>query len=165
MFGKLFSRNISKSEEIFAYATGTLIKIEDVPDPVFSEKSMGEGVAILPADGKIFAPADGEVILLAQTKHAIALKTTLGEEILIHIGLETVNLNGKGINVFVKVGDKVKKGQKIAEIDLEFIKENASSTVIPLVITNSEENSFDFQWESVKEVKAGETKLFKATLK
>ncbi|WP_242851230.1 PTS glucose transporter subunit IIA [Clostridium sp. DMHC 10] len=103
--------------------------------------------------------------MLAQTKHAIALKTTLGEEILIHIGLETVNLNGKGINVFVKVGDKVKKGQKIAEIDLEFIKENASSTVIPLVITNSEENSFDFQWESVKEVKAGETKLFKATLK
>ncbi|MFL0252967.1 PTS glucose transporter subunit IIA [Clostridium neuense] len=165
MFEKLFSKKNNKSEEIFAYASGTFVKIEDVPDPVFSEKSMGEGVAILPVDGQILAPADGEIILIAPTKHALALKTTLGEEILIHIGLETVNLGGQGINAFVKVGDKVLKGQKIIEIDLDFIKKNASSTVIPLVITNSEENRFDFQWENVREVKAGETKLFKATLK
>lgn len=165
MFGKLFSRNNSKSEEIFAYASGTFVKIEDVPDPVFSEKSMGEGVAILPVDGQILAPADGEIILVAPTKHALALRTTFGQEILIHIGLETVNLGGQGIDVFVKVGDKVLKGQKIVQIDLEFIKKNASSTVIPLVITNSEENHFNFQWENVKEVKAGETRLFKTTLK
>lgn len=165
MFEKLFSKKNKKSEEIFAYASGTFVRIEDVPDPVFSEKSMGEGVAILPTDSKILAPADGEIILVAPTKHALALKTTLGEEILIHIGLETVNLGGQGIDVFVKVGDKVLKGQKIVEIDLGFIEKNANSTVIPLVVTNSEEDRFDFQWENVKEVKAGETKLFKATLK
>jgi len=165
MFEKLFSKKNNKSEEIFAYASGIFVKIEDVPDPVFSEKSMGEGVAILPSDGQILAPVDGEIILVAPTKHALALKTMLGEEILIHIGLETVNLGGQGIDVFVKVGDKVLKGQKIVEIDLDFIQKNANSTVIPLVVTNSEEDRFDFQWENVKEVKAGETKLFKAALK
>ncbi|PJI08592.1 MULTISPECIES: PTS sugar transporter subunit IIA [Clostridium] len=165
MFGKLFSKKANKNEDIFAYASGSLIKIEDVPDPVFSEKSMGDGIAILPVDEKILAPADGEIILIAQTKHALALRTTLGQELLIHIGLETVKLNGMGIDVLVRVGDKVTKGQNIANIDLEFIKKNADSTIIPMVITNSEENCFSFDWENVKEVRAGETKLFRANLK
>ncbi|URZ17735.1 PTS sugar transporter subunit IIA [Clostridium felsineum] len=165
MFGKLFSRNSNKVEAIFAYASGELLKIEDVPDPVFSEKSMGEGIAILPTDGRIVAPADGEIILISPTKHALALKTTLGQEILIHIGLETVALNGQGIEVLIGLGDKVVRGQNIVNIDLKFIEKNASSTVIPMVITNSEEDIFNFEWENIKEVKAGETKLFKASLK
>ena len=140
MFEKLFSKNIS--EHIFAYASGDLIKIEDVPDPVFSQKLMGEGVAILPSDGQIFAPADGKIILIAETKHAFGLRTALGEEILIHIGLETVKLNGQGFNFLVKLGDKVKKGQNVVEVDLDFIKKNAISTIIPMVIKMTCRRSF-----------------------
>lgn len=163
MFKKLFSKNISES--IFAYASGDLVKIEDIPDPVFSQKLMGEGVAILPSNGQILAPVDGEIILIAETKHAFALRTALGEEILIHIGLETMNLNGQGFNFFIKLGDKVKKGQIIVEADLDFIKENASSTIIPIIITNSNEDRFNFKWEDISKVKAGETKLFETRLK
>ncbi|AQR98043.1 MULTISPECIES: PTS sugar transporter subunit IIA [Clostridium] len=163
MFNKLFSKNISES--IFAYASGDLVKIEDIPDPVFSQKLMGEGVAILPSNGQIFAPVDGEIILIAETKHAFALRTALGEEILIHIGLETMNLNGQGFNFHIKLGDKVKKGQIIVEADLDFIKENASSTIIPMIITNSNEDRFNFKWEDINKVKAGETKLFETQLK
>ncbi|AAK81357.1 PTS system glucose-specific IIA component [Clostridium acetobutylicum] len=165
MFKKLFSKNSNRVESVFAYASGKLLNIEDVPDPIFSEKSMGEGVAILPSDGRIVAPVDGEIILIAPTKHALALKTTLGQEILIHIGLETVMLNGQGIELLIGLGDKVVAGQNIANIDLDFIKKNASSTVIPMVITNSEEDLFDFEWEDVNEVSAGETKIFKASCK
>ncbi|WP_160687525.1 PTS glucose transporter subunit IIA [Clostridium sp. C2-6-12] len=163
MFKKLFSKNIRES--IFAYASGDFVKIEDVPDPVFSKKLMGEGVAILPSNGQILAPVDGEIILIAETKHAFALRTALGEEILIHIGLETLNLNGQGFNFFVKLGDKVKKGQIIVDVDLDFINENASSTIIPMVVTNSNENRFDFKWENINKVKAGETKLLETQLK
>ncbi|AGF59377.1 PTS system glucose-specific IIA component [Clostridium saccharoperbutylacetonicum] len=163
MFKKLFSKNISES--IFAYASGDLVKIEDIPDPVFSQKLMGEGVAILPSNGQILAPVDGEIILIAETKHAFALRTALGEEILIHIGLETMNLKGQGFNFHIKLGDKVKKGQIIVEADLDFIKENASSTIIPMIITNSNEDRFNFKWEDINKVKAGETKLFETQLK
>ena len=163
MFKKLFSKKIS--EPIFAYASGDLIKIEDVPDPVFSQKLMGEGVAILPSDGQILAPVDGEIILIAETKHAFALRTALGEELLIHIGLETMNFKGQGFNFLAKLGDKVTKGQSIVEVDLDFIKQNGSSTIIPMVITNSTEDCFNFKWENVKKVKAGETKLFETRLK
>lgn len=163
MFKKLFSKNISES--IFAYASGDLVKIEDIPDPVFSQKLMGEGVAILPSNGQILAPVDGEIILIAETKHAFALRTALGEEILIHIGLETMTLNGQGFNFHIKLGDKVKKGQIIVDADLDFIKENAISTIIPMIIINSNEDRFNFKWEDINKVKAGETKLFETRLK
>jgi sugar PTS system EIIA component len=163
VFKKLFSKNISES--IFAYASGDLVKIEDIPDPVFSQKLMGEGVAILPSNGQILAPVDGEIILIAETKHAFALRTALGEEILIHIGLETMKLNGQGFNFLIKLGDKVKKGQLVVEVNLDFIKENASSTIIPMIITNSNEHRYTFKWEDINKVKAGETKLFETQLK
>lgn len=163
MFKKLFSKNIDES--IFAYASGDFVKIEDVPDPVFSKKLMGEGVAILPSNGQILAPVDGEIILIAETKHAFALRTALGEEILIHIGLETMNLNGQGFNFFVNLGDKVKKGQLIVDVDLDFIKENACNTIIPMIVTNSNENRFNFKWENINKIKAGETKLLVTQLK
>lgn len=127
MFKKLFKKQTA-SEEIVSPANGELMKIEDVPDPVFSQKLMGEGIAVLPSDGRIVAPASGEIIQLAETKHAFGIKTDLGAEILVHIGLETVALKGQGFNPAVKVGDKVSKGQLIIEADLEFISKNAAST-------------------------------------
>jgi sugar PTS system EIIA component len=167
MFNKLLNKlSIKKNnEEIFAHASGELIKIENVPDPIFSEKMMGEGIAILPSRGEIVAPADGEIIMIAETKHAFALRTALGEELLVHIGLETVELKGQGFNVLVKLGDKVVKGQLVVEADLEFIKKNASSTIIPMVVTNNAQGCFHFEWENIKEVKAGETKVFTTSIK
>lgn len=163
ILGKL-SKNI-KDEEVFAYTSGKIVKIEKVPDPIFSEKMMGEGIAIMPSDGKVVAPIDGEIIMIAETKHAFALRTALGEEILIHIGLETVELKGEGFTSFVKVGDKVTRGQSIIEADLEYIEKNANSKLIILVITNSLEGKYNFEWENTQEVKVGETKLFSTCLK
>lgn len=164
MFKKLFKKQ-AVSEEIVSPASGKSMKIEDVPDPIFSQKMMGEGIAVLPSDGKIVAPVSGEIIQLAETKHAFGIKTDLGAEILVHIGLETVALKGQGFNPVVKVGDHVSKGQLIIEVDLDFIREHAASTIIPMVITNSSENLFTFTWEPLKEVTSGESEVMTLQLK
>jgi PTS system glucose-specific IIA component len=124
---------------ITAPLNGKVVDITEVPDPVFSQKMMGEGVAIEPTDGHVVSPIDGEVVSLFPTKHAIGLKTKSGLELLIHIGLETVNLNGEGFEGHVQAGDKVKRGDKLISFDLEFIKEKAKSTITPIIITNADE--------------------------
>ena len=93
---------------ILAPLTGKAVPLSEVPDSVFSEKVLGDGVAIIPADGKIVSPVDGEVISVADTRHAFGLRTADGVELLIHVGLETVHLNGACFQVFVKPGDQVK---------------------------------------------------------
>ncbi|WP_099223189.1 PTS sugar transporter subunit IIA [Listeria costaricensis] len=158
MFKKLFKHE--KNETVYAHATGQLISLEEVPDPVFNQKMMGEGIAVQPVDGRVVAPADGEIIQIAETKHAFGIRTELGEEILVHIGLETVALKGEGFQVKVALGDKVKRGQTIIEADLAYIAQHASSTVIPMVVTNSAEGQFEFDWQTNLEVKAGETPVF-----
>lgn len=163
MFKKMFKKD--KEEAVFAPATGQFVKLEEVPDPVFSQKMMGEGVAVKPTNGTIVAPATGEIIQVAETKHAFGIRTELGQEILVHIGLETVALKGEGFNVLVKLGDKVTAGQPVVEADIDFIEKNASSTVIPVVVTNSMENKFDFDWKNVTDVVAGETVVFESKTK
>ncbi|MEC5272727.1 PTS glucose transporter subunit IIA [Caldifermentibacillus hisashii] len=140
MFKKFFSKNttIPKTIELKAYASGTIVKLEDVPDPVFSEKMMGDGIAIEPIEGKIVSPVDGEIIQVFPTKHAIGIKTNNGVEILIHIGLETVAMNGEGFNAHVSQGEKVKVGDVLVTFDLELVKEKAKSTIIPIIITNTD---------------------------
>lgn len=120
MFKKFLKK--SKQEVLFAHVTGQVIALEDVPDPVFNQKMMGEGIAIKPETGTIVAPIDGKIIQLAETKHAFGIRTDMGQEILVHIGLETVSLNGEGFNVLVSVGDKVKVGDPIVEADLILLK-------------------------------------------
>lgn len=115
---------------------GELIPITEVPDPVFAQKMMGEGFAIVPAAGVVVAPVDGEVSNIFPSKHAIGIKSNTGYEILIHIGLDTVHLNGKGFTVLVKEGEKISKGQEIMKFDLEFIKKSAPSAITPVVFTN-----------------------------
>lgn len=163
MFKKMFKKE--KDEIIYAHATGSFVPLEEVPDPVFSGKMMGEGIAIKPTDGTIVAPVDGEIIQLAETKHAFGIRTALGEEILVHIGLETVALKGEGFEVLTKLGAKVKKGEPLIKADLAYIEENATSTIIPMVVTNSPEDKFDFDWKQVTETVAGETEVFVTTLK
>ena len=93
-----------------------------VPDSVFSEKVLGDGVAIIPADGKIVSPVDGEISTVAETSHAYGFTSEGGQEVLVHVGLETVSLNGECFKVYGKAGDKVKAGDLVAEVDLQYIE-------------------------------------------
>lgn len=139
MFKKLFGKSPKQTEETFiAPLTGTVKKIEDVPDPVFSQKMMGDGIAIEPTDGEVVSPVDGEIVQFFHTRHAIGIRSNTGLEILIHVGLDTVTMNGDGFTGHVKEGDKVKAGDKLISFDLELIKEKATSTITPVVITNGD---------------------------
>ncbi|WP_044749420.1 glucose-specific PTS transporter subunit IIBC [Bacillus alveayuensis] len=129
----------SKHLEFVSPLTGELHPITDVPDQVFSGKMMGDGIAILPKEGKVISPIDGKVINVFPTKHAIGLKSHDGYEILIHFGIDTVNLKGEGFTVHVTEGDTVKKGQILLEANLEYIQENAPSIMTPIVFTNLQE--------------------------
>ncbi|MGG3772797.1 PTS sugar transporter subunit IIA [Heyndrickxia faecalis] len=132
---KLFSKKAA-AEELVAPMSGKVVQIEDVPDEVFSRKMIGDGIAIEPDEGVVVSPVDGEVVQFFPTKHAVGLKTKSGLEILIHIGMETVALNGEGFEGFVQQGDRVKAGDKLVSFDLEQIRERAESIISPVVITN-----------------------------
>ena len=166
MLKKLFGKKeeVIKEETIMAPLTGSLVQLEEVPDPVFSQKMLGDGIAIMPTDGIVVAPFDAEIVQVFPTKHAIGLRGKSGVEVLIHIGLETVGLNGEGFETFIKQGDKVSKGDKLVKFDMNFINENASSLVTPITITNGEVvETFTISDEST--VVAGETTLIQVKLK
>ncbi|WHY86884.1 PTS glucose transporter subunit IIA [Neobacillus novalis] len=159
--------NFFKKEPVDFYTpvSGKIVPLEEVPDPVFSQKMMGDGLAVIPSAGNIVSPVNGTVILVAATKHAVGLRADDGTEILIHVGLETVALDGKGFNVAVKDGDKVSAGQLLIEVDLEYISTNAKSTITPIVITNSEDGKKQYVFTEEKEGTAGKTVLFTASAK
>lgn len=128
------------SGETFIYPLkGETVSLADVPDQVFSEKMMGEGFAIDPAEGKVVAPADGEIISIFPTKHAIGFKSASGTEILIHVGIDTVTLNGEGFEAHVTSGQAVKQGELLLTFDLDYIKQHAASAVTPVIFTNASE--------------------------
>ena len=129
----------NKKEEFSSYVEGRMADISEAPDEAFAGKLMGDGVVMFPKGNVIYAPADATVETVFPTKHAIGLKTKEGTEILLHVGIDTVKLDGKGFTVFVKDGDSVKKGDTLMEVDLEYIANNAASTAIPMVFTNLEE--------------------------
>lgn len=165
MFKKLFGKKeVVKRETVMAPLTGTVRQLEEVPDPVFAEKMMGEGIAIEPTAGIVVAPFTGEVVQLFPTKHAIGIKGESGLELLIHVGLETVTLNGEGFEAFVKQGDHVKAGDKLIEFDMNIIKEKATSTITPIIMTNGDDvESFEITTDTT--VVAGESKLIDVQLK
>ncbi|WP_085991625.1 PTS sugar transporter subunit IIA [Oceanobacillus senegalensis] len=158
MFKNLFKKG-KKEEKLVASMNGKVVKLEDVPDPVFNQKMMGEGIAVEPSEGEVFSPVDGKVLQIPDSKHAIGLETDQGTEILLHVGLETVALEGKGFTPNVNVGDKVSAGQSLMTFDLEFIRENASSVITPMVITNSKDIDKEISLAEEPEAKAGETVL------
>lgn len=127
-----------KQEIIASPLIGNVVALENVPDEVFASGAMGKGIAIDPSDGVIVAPANAEVSLVFPTNHAIGLKTENGAEILIHIGMDTVSLAGKGFKNFVEVGDKVTPGQKLLEFDLNAIKAAGLPVITPIIITNTD---------------------------
>ncbi|MBU8565289.1 PTS system trehalose-specific EIIBC component [Virgibacillus pantothenticus] len=126
-------------QAIYAPLSGNVISLEKVADPTFSQKMMGEGLAIEPSTGKVVAPFSGKVVQLFPTKHAIGLESDTGIELLIHIGLETVSLDGEGFDAFVKQGDRVQKGDTLLIFDMDLIKKKGFNLVTPIIITNSAE--------------------------
>lgn len=153
------NENKSKSipQVILAPLTGKAVPLSEVPDPVFSEKVLGDGVAIIPADGKIVSPVDGEISTVAETGHAYGFTSENGQEVLVHVGLETVSLNGECFKVYGKAGDKVKAGDLVAEVDLEYLKEKEINPITPVLICSDTEGK-ELQYIE-GDVKAGESEV------
>ena len=124
----------NKVLSVIAPLSGKVVALEQVPDPVFAEKALGEGAAIIPESGKIYSPVDGEVASVAATQHAFGFSSTDGLDVLVHVGLETVALNGEGFTVHVKEGDKVKAGDLVAEVDLKFLESKNLNPITPVII-------------------------------
>ena len=122
------------SFKITSPLSGKVVPLSDVKDEVFSQKVLGDGVAIIPENGKILSPVDGVITTVAETKHAFGFRSDDGLDVMVHFGLETVALKGEGFTVKVKEGDKVKKGQLIAEVDMELIKQKNINPITPVVI-------------------------------
>ena len=125
---------------ILSPLTGTAVALEEVPDPVFSQKIIGDGVAIIPRDGKLVSPIDGEVVSVAETLHAYGLRSKDGIEVMVHFGLETVALKGEFFTCHVKQGDKVKAGDLLAEADIQMLEEKQVNLITPVLICGGMEN-------------------------
>ena len=139
-FDKLFGKKEdTRGNFIYAPLAGKCVSVTEVPDPTFAEGLLGNGVAIIPADGKVYAPCNAKVDMMFDTGHAVSLVAESGTEILIHVGLETVGLNGAPFTVHVKNGDSVKKGDLLFEADLEAIKAAGLNTITPVLICNTDD--------------------------
>ncbi|GEL06444.1 PTS sugar transporter subunit IIA [Rummeliibacillus stabekisii] len=136
MFKGFFKKDTIEDPSLTMPLEGRIIPIEEVPDPVFSQKMMGDGFAIVPTNSTVVSPVNGKVISVFPTKHAINLLDDQGREILLHIGLETVSLNGLGFTPFVKDGQKVKKGDRLMDVDFDTIKKKVPSIISSVVFTN-----------------------------
>ena len=135
MFGSIFGK---KKQRFASPFTGELRSITETPDEAFAEKMNGDGFMVSPSDGVVLAPADSVVNFVFETKHALGLTTTEGLEYLLHVGIDTVNLQGKYFTPEVKAGDKVKKGDLLLTFDLDAVKAAGYDTVIPVIVTNTD---------------------------
>lgn len=144
-----------KDYKIFSPGVGNIINLSDVDDQVFSSKALGNGFALEPTEGTIYAPFSGKILSIFPTKHAIGLLSDSGIELLIHIGLDTVELNGKYFETFVIENEHVRRGQKLISFDLEGIKSEGYNTQIPIIITNSSSYS-DFEIANLGETKVND---------
>ena len=120
--------------------TGTVIPLEEVPDEAFAGAMMGDGAAIVPTDGIVQAPADGEVTFVFPTKHAVGFRTDVGHEMLIHVGIDTVSLSGDGFEAFVSDGDHVRAGEPLLKVDIRKIGDRVPSMATPVLFTDLAEN-------------------------
>jgi PTS system beta-glucosides-specific IIC component len=151
----LLSKFVKRKPILIAAAMAGEIKpISQSPDPVFAEKTLGDGYVVFPSDGHVYAPADGKIEALFPTGHAVGMKLNSGVEVLIHIGIDTVKLDGEGFTQHVKIGDSVEKGKLLVTVDLELITGKGLSTATPVVISDPKDKKI----ELIKEgnVAAGE---------
>ncbi|CAI1843162.1 N-acetylglucosamine-specific PTS transporter subunit IIBC [Serratia plymuthica] len=146
-------------ETLVAPVTGEVVLLDQVPDEAFASKAVGDGVAIRPTDKTVVAPADGTIVKIFNTNHAFCLETDKGAEIVVHMGIDTVALNGQGFKRLVEEGAEVKAGQPILELDLDFLNANARSMISPVVVSNSDDYA-GLAALATGSVVAGQTKLF-----
>lgn len=144
------TQKVIKTVMIASPITGVAAPLSDTPDEVFSNKMLGDGAAVTPVDNIVRAPEDGEVAFVFDTKHAIGFMTESGISLLIHVGIDTVKLDGKGFEVFVENGQKVKKGEPMMKLDLDYLKANAPSVMSPVICSEMEEN------QKVRLIKTGD---------
>lgn len=153
---KLFQNLFSKGDIVIgAPVAGKLVSIKEVSDPTFGDEILGKGAAIIPSDGRVYAPVDGKVATVFPTGHAIALVGSDGEEILIHVGLDTVKLNGKYFTIHVEEEQQIKKGELLLEADLDQIRAAGYDIITPIVVCNTDDFT-QVQPETPGEVKQGD---------
>ena len=156
-----FNKNKNSDGVMMSPVYGLCIDLSEVPDKVFSERMIGDGVAFIYEDDMICSPCNGTVVMVADTSHAIGIKS--GEiEIIIHIGLDTVELNGEGIKVFVKTDQKVKVGTPLVRIDRNFMEEKSVNLTTPMIITNTGDFKLEFK-NTGKEVERSKSEVIKYT--
>lgn len=124
--------------KIYAPIQGEILALDKLSDEIFSNKTLGDGFAIVPTKGELYAPTEGTIQMVFETKHAIGMQTTNGTELLFHIGIDTVQLNGKGFEVYVRAGDKVKKGDLLVTFDIDLIKSSNLDVTVPVIVTNTD---------------------------
>lgn len=160
LFSKLFgdkSDSTSREINIVAPMSGEIINIEDVPDVVFAEKIVGDGVAINPSGNLIVAPVDGVIGKIFETNHAFSIDSDEGIELFVHFGIDTVELKGLGFKRLAQEGQKVKQGDPIIEFDLPLLQEKAKSVLTPVVISNMDQIKTLTKYSG--QVTAGETSI------
>lgn len=131
--------HVDINERVLAPINGKAMHLKEVPDPTFAKELLGKGMAVNPSDGVLVSPVDGTIELVFETKHAVGIKTDSGVELLIHIGIDTVKMQGEGFKSFVKEGERVTAGQKIIGFDLDLVKEKAASPITMILVTNVDE--------------------------
>ncbi|GMS53029.1 PTS glucose transporter subunit IIA [Enterococcus raffinosus] len=135
----------NKKSIVYAPVNGSVKSIEKVKDEMFSTKALGDGFAVEPVDGTIVAPIDGTVMSIFPTKHAISLKTKQGLEVLVHIGIDTVELNGSGFTIKVEEGEKVTAETVLAEVDFNFLESKGKDTDVMVIFTNLDKKVLELE--------------------
>lgn len=135
LFGR--KKEIAADNQVYDPVDGKVIDITDVDDPVFSGKMMGEGFGVIPESDIIFSPVSGQVMMVADTKHAVGLKMNNGLEVLVHLGVDTVELQGRPFRLKVKKGDILRGGERLGTMDLDAVKEAGKGTTVIVAVTNS----------------------------
>lgn len=128
----------NNQKTMLAPCDGEVVSIEEVADPVFAQKMVGDGFAIIPSSEDIYSPVEGEILQVFPSHHAVCIKSVDGLEIIVHVGLDTVELKGEGFSCHTKVGDSVKAGDKLLSFSLEVLKAHDKNPITPVVITNQE---------------------------
>ncbi len=154
-----FKKKEETVKELKACLSGTVIPIEEVEDEMFASKTLGDGVGIRPGSNIVTAPCDGVIsVVMQSSKHAVGMTLNNGAEILIHVGLDTVNMEGEGFTLFVKEGDKVKAGEKLLQFEPELIISKGYKTTTVIVVTNTDEFP-DAKYISGMEARQNETEI------
>lgn len=148
-------RKTDKNIIIHSPLNAEIIPLENVPDPVFSQKMMGEGIGFIPINGDVHSPVNGKVTQVFPTKHAIGMLTEEGLEVLLHLGLETVELNGEGFDITVQAGDTIRASDRIGTFDLSLIEEKGKEIITVLVFTNFADKEAEMKMVKDYEVEAG----------